>query len=269
MIERKLEIPGLGAEELLLAPGDGEFPGVIFLTDVWGIRPGNIGMAKRLAEKGFSVLVPNAFYRFGRMQPDGFEPEDEAARGQRLQDLFAALTPAHQDSDGAAYVDFMKGLRGVKKGPIGVVGHCYTGMMAMRVAAVRPDDVAAMASFHGGWLATDKPDSPHLVLPRIKARLYFGHADADPIMPADWIIKHDPKRFNLLAEITRFHGPYTSAKAMRDVPQFRCTIDYPDGAAETLADLKRRDALKSSRGDDLYDSMVAQALALGLTPQPA
>jgi len=203
MIERKLEIPGLGAEALLLAPGDGEFPGVIFLTDVWGIRPGNIGMAKRLAEKGFSVLVPNAFYRFGRTQPDGFEPEDEAARGQRLQDLFAALTPAHQDSDGAAYVDFMKGLRGVKKGPIGVVGHCYTGMMAMRVAAVRPDDVAAMASFHGGWLATDKPDSPHLVLPRIKARLYFGHADNDPLMPAEWIAR-------LEAALRAWHGAFQS-----------------------------------------------------------
>jgi carboxymethylenebutenolidase len=202
MIEEKLEIPGLGAEALLLR-GDGDFPGVIFLTDVWGIRSANIGVARRLAEKGFSVLMPNAFYRYGIIQSDGFEPDDAEARNQRLGELFAALTPAQQDSDGAAYVDFLKGLRGVAKGPVGVAGYCYTGMMALRIAAARPDDVAAAASFHGGWLATDKPDSPHLLLPRIKARLYFGHADKDSIMPAEWIAR-------LEAALRDWHGAFQS-----------------------------------------------------------
>jgi carboxymethylenebutenolidase len=202
MIEQKLEIPGLDAEALLLR-GDGDFPGIIFLTDVWGIRPANIGVAKRLAEKGFSVLMPNAFHRFGKIQPHGFEPDGAADRNQRLGELFAALTPAQQDSDGKAYADFMQGLHGVRKGPIGVVGYCYTGMMAMRIAAAAPETVVAAASFHGGWLATDKPDSPHLLLPRIKARLYFGHADKDALMPADWIAR-------LEAALRAWHGAFQS-----------------------------------------------------------
>ena len=202
MIEEKLEVPGLGADALLLR-GEGDFPGVIFLTDVWGIRPANIGVARRLAEKGFSVLMPNAFHRYSKIQPEGFEPDDAQVRDRRLGELFAALTPSQQDSDGAAYVDFLKGLRGVATGPIGVVGYCYTGMMALRIAAARPGDVAAAASFHGGWLATDKPDSPHLLLPRVKARLYFGHADNDTIMPADWIAR-------LEAALRDWHGAFQS-----------------------------------------------------------
>ena len=74
MIETKLEIPTIGAEALFFRPdGVADFPGVLFLTDIWGIRPANIGMAKRLAEKGFAVLMPNVFHRYSRMTPDGFE----------------------------------------------------------------------------------------------------------------------------------------------------------------------------------------------------
>jgi nucleoside-diphosphate-sugar epimerase len=88
-------------------------------------------------------------------------------------------------------------------------------------------------------------------------------------MPADWIVRHDPKRFALLDEITRYHGAYTSAKARRDVPEFRCEIGYERGAAETLEDLRRRGAWKGSRGDDLYDAMVRKAQAAGVTPVAA
>lgn len=94
-----------------------------------------------------------------------------------------------------------------------------------------------------------------------EARLVF--------MPAEWIVAHDPKRFGLLREITRFHGAYTSAKAVRDVPEFRCEIGYEQGAAETLADVRRRGAWRSSEGDTLYQSMVDKALAAGVEPVPA
>jgi nucleoside-diphosphate-sugar epimerase len=85
-------------------------------------------------------------------------------------------------------------------------------------------------------------------------------------MPAGWIIAHDPKRFTLLREITQFHGAYTSSKARRDVPEFRCQIDFATGAKQTLDDQKRRNAWRSSREDALYDSMVAKALAAGVEP---
>jgi carboxymethylenebutenolidase len=181
MIEEKLEISldGAQVEALLLRPDEAEYPGVVFYTDVWGIRPANIGQARRLAEKGFAVLMPNAFWRWSRNRPDGFEVENHDEKMKRLGELFAALTSADQEKDGGAYVDFLLKQPGVKQGKVGAVGYCYTGQMALRTAAARPDKVAAAASFHGGFLVTDKPDSPHKILPRIKARLYFGHAVED------------------------------------------------------------------------------------------
>lgn len=84
---------------------------------------------------------------------------------------------------------------------------------------------------------------------------------------AEWVIKHEPKRFNLLREITQFHGAYSSAKAKRDIPEFRCAIELPAGAAETLADARAKKTLRPSTGDSLYDSMVQKALAMGIEPQ--
>jgi carboxymethylenebutenolidase len=188
MIEEKLEIPTLGAEVNLYRPDRAAvYPGVVFLTDIWGVRPATIGQAKRLAEKGFAVLLPNAFHRYARNRTDGFDVPDQAQKNKAAGELFAALPPDKMAGDGKAYVDFLLAQSGVKAGKAGVVGHCYTGMMAVRIAAAMPDTIAAAASFHGGWLATDKPDSPHLLLPKIKARLYFGHADNDPLMPAESI----------------------------------------------------------------------------------
>ncbi|HKQ10307.1 MAG TPA: dienelactone hydrolase family protein [Rhizomicrobium sp.] len=204
MIEAKFEIPAIAAETFLYRPDDiADFPGIVFLTDIWGIRPAAIGMAKRLADKGFAVLLPNVMHRHSRIVPDGFEPEDERQMNKTLQTLFAALTPAQMDSDSKAYMDFLSAQKGVKPGKVGVVGHCYTGQMALRMAAAAPDRVAAAASFHGGWLATDSSDSPHLLLPRIKARLYFGHADQDSLMPAEWIAR-------LEAALRDWHGAFES-----------------------------------------------------------
>jgi nucleoside-diphosphate-sugar epimerase len=85
-------------------------------------------------------------------------------------------------------------------------------------------------------------------------------------MPAKWIVSHDPARFGLLKEITAFHGAYTSAKARRDVPEFKCEIDLPTGAAETFADLKRRGKWRNSDDDAVYDAMVEKAMKAGVEP---
>jgi len=180
MKQTKLEIPGLNAEALFIRPDDiAEFPGVLFLTDIWGPRPGNIGMAERLAEKGFAVLLPNVVHRYGPIQPDGLETDDPDENQKRLGQLFQLLTQQQMVGDGRAYVEFLKAQKGVKPGKIGVVGYCFMGQMAVRIAADQPDRIAAAASFHGGFLVTDKPDSPHRILSPIKARLYFGHAVED------------------------------------------------------------------------------------------
>src|ERR1700760_1173961 len=115
MIETRLEIPTLGAETLLFRPDDvAAFPGIVFLTDIWGIRPANIAMARRLADKGFAVLLPNVFHRYSRVTPDGFEPDDETEKMKPLQTLFGTLTTQQMVSDGAAYIDFLLAQKGVK-----------------------------------------------------------------------------------------------------------------------------------------------------------
>jgi carboxymethylenebutenolidase len=193
MITEMLEIPlGRARVEALLFRPDGiaEFPGVLFYTDIWGIRPGNIGMARRLAGKGFAVLMPNVFFRYSPIRENGFEPADDAGKQTALAALFQAETAAQMESDGAAYADFLSRQDGVSqgsKGGLGVVGYCFTGAMALHTAAAAPDHIAAAASFHGGMLVTDRPDSPHRQLPRVKARLYFGHAVEDRSMTADQI----------------------------------------------------------------------------------
>jgi carboxymethylenebutenolidase len=99
------------------------------------------------------------------------------------------MTPDRVERDAAAYVDFLASRESVSAGKLGVVGYCFTGAFAMRTAAVGPDKIAAAASFHEGGLYTDATASPHHVLPRIKARLYFGHAVNDQSMPAEAIEK--------------------------------------------------------------------------------
>jgi carboxymethylenebutenolidase len=193
--EQKLTIPvgGGSAEAFLYAPEDGsKAPGVLFLTDIMGIRPENLGMARRVAEHGYSVLVPNVFWRSCKLPIFDFEPKmgDERTM-KRFGELFGALLPGQMSSDSAVYLDFLAKQPGVKPGKMGAVGYCFAGAMAIRAAAVRPDVVGAAASFHGGGLASDQPTSPHLLLPQIRARLYFGHAIEDRSMTTEMIAKLD------------------------------------------------------------------------------
>jgi carboxymethylenebutenolidase len=204
MIEAKVEIPAIGNEALLLRPdAAGEFPGVIFLTDIWGIRPGNIGMGKRLAGKGFTVLMPNVVHRYADIEPHGLETDNPDENMKRLGKLFTALTTDQMVSDGKAHVDFLLAQKGVTPGKIGVVGYCFTGQMAVRIAAAVPDKIAAAASFHGGFLVTDKPDSPHRLLKPITARLYFGHAVEDSSATPEHIA-------NLEQALRDWHGAFQS-----------------------------------------------------------
>jgi carboxymethylenebutenolidase len=195
VIEEAIEIrttDGVADGFLYRAEGDRRAPGVIHLTDIGGIRPSHRAMAQRLAEKGYTVLMPNVFYRTGKPPVLHVKPNmgDEQTM-KRIAELAASLPPEAVERDATAYVNFFTSRDSMSAGPVGVVGYCFTGALAMRTAAAQPDKVAAAASFHGGSLYTDAPTSPHLVLPRIKARLYFGHAVKDRSMPAEAIEKFD------------------------------------------------------------------------------
>lgn len=195
MIEKAIEIrtPDGVADGLLIQPEtDGRRPGVLYLTDIGGIRDANRGMASRLAGEGYAVLVPNIFYRNGKppIFKSGVKFGDEEFM-RRMKEISAPLTPEAMDLDLAAYIDFLAGQSSVNGKAFGVIGFCYSGQMALRAAALRPDQIAAVASFHGGGLYKDAPSSPHTLLPRVKARLYFGHGIDDRSMPKEAIEKLD------------------------------------------------------------------------------
>jgi carboxymethylenebutenolidase len=194
MPELKLDVAGAdgAAAGFLYTPaGEGPWPGVLFLTDIFGIRAGNQQMAQRVADAGYAVLMPNIFYRTDPLpimppgEPDTKNPEVL----RRLSHLMGALGAGQMARDGAAYAEFLLALPQVSAVKIAVVGYCFTGAFALRTAAAVPDKIAAAASFHGGRLVTDAPDSPHTLLPDVKAELYFGHAKEDQSMPVDAIEK--------------------------------------------------------------------------------
>jgi carboxymethylenebutenolidase len=194
-VERKVDIrtPDGTAEGFLFnRDGDDRFPGVIQLTDIGGIRDSTLQSANRLAMSGYAVLLPNIFYRTRKPPMFDFLLQfGEERTMKRIAELSAPLTPEAIERDAKAYVDFLSGQESVAKGPLGVVGYCISGAMALRIAAVYPTRIAAAASFHGGSLCTDAPTSPHLLLSKIRAHLYFGHAVEDRSMPKEAIEKLD------------------------------------------------------------------------------
>lgn len=192
MTERNLQIPMPGgtADAVLFSPNPATpLPGVLHLPDIGSIREAHRGMARRLSAKGYAVLLVNPFYRTSRPPVFDFPRKaGESRTMQRMAELMAPLTPEAQRQDLAAYLDFLTAQSAVRSGPLGAVGYCFSGGLALRAAASRPLQVAAAASFHGGGLyKADDPDSPHLVLPGVAARLYFGHAVQDKSMNTEAI----------------------------------------------------------------------------------
>jgi carboxymethylenebutenolidase len=196
MPERKLAVAGADgtAEGFFYTPdGEGPWSGVLYLTDIWGIRPANQAMAQRVAAQGYAVLMPNIFYRSDALpiMPPGEPDTKDPTTLRRLSHLMASVSADQMRRDGAAYAAFLLSLPQVEGGKIAVAGYCFTGQFALRTAAAAPDMVAAAASFHGGHLVTDAPDSPHTELPKVRAELYFGHAVEDQSMPLVAIEKLD------------------------------------------------------------------------------
>ena len=167
-------------------------PGIISLTDIFGLRETSREMARRLADDGYTVLLPNVFYRSRKPPMFDFPPDFGNERTmERFAELTQPLTPDAIARDATAYVDFLRAEASTAPGTMGVAGYCFTGAVALRIAAARPDAIAAVASFHGGGLHTDAATSPDLELPSVKAQLHFGHAFEDRSMPAEAISKFD------------------------------------------------------------------------------
>ncbi|GGX96149.1 dienelactone hydrolase family protein [Streptomyces anandii] len=189
-----VEIPtGDGtADAYLASPSDGAaHPGVLLYQDAFGLRPHLRSMADRIAAAGHTVLVPNVFYRHGRAPvvelPEFIDLSERPDVFARVAPLIQSHTPALARRDAGAYLDFLAGHPLVAEGPVAVTGYCMGARLSLLAAGAYPDRVAAAAGFHGGRLATDAPDSPHLVAGQVEGELYFGHADQDPSLPPEQI----------------------------------------------------------------------------------
>ena len=162
-------------------PASGKHPGVLVWPDIFGLRPAFKQMGKRLAESGYSVLVINPFYRTQKAptapeHPDFNDPPTRAA----LMKLAGSLNPQTAEVDAKAFVPWLDSQAAVdKKKKIGTTGYCMGGPYVLRTAALFPNRIGAGGTFHGGGLVTDKPDSPHLLIPKMKASFLIAIADND------------------------------------------------------------------------------------------
>ena len=162
-------------------PGKAKHPAVLMWTDIFGLRPTFRDMGRRLANEGYVVLVPNPFYRLHKAPwPDPPIDFNNPADRARLGPLTAGFTPDAVPRDAVAYLGFLDSQHVTStKAKAGVVGYCMGGPLTMRTAAALPDRIGAGCSCHGGGLVDATPNSPHLLVPKIKAAYYFGIADND------------------------------------------------------------------------------------------
>ena len=177
----EIKTPDGVADAYFVHPVTGKYPGVLIWPDIFGLRPAFKTMATRLAESGYSVLVINPFYRTKKAPtaPDHPDFNDPATR-QALMSLMGTLTPDTAVTDAKAFVSFLDSQPSVdSKRKIGTTGYCMGGPFVFRAAAALPDRIGAGATFHGGGLVTDKPDSPHVLIPQMKAHFLIAIAEND------------------------------------------------------------------------------------------
>lgn len=181
---RRVEIrtkDGICPSYVYPACGGDAGPAVLVFMDGLGIRPAMLEVGERLATYGYFVLLPDLFYRSGPYAP--MNPHtvftDPEARKVLMGKFFAFATPSNIMSDTHAFLDYLAAQPDVKPGGIGTTGYCLGGFMSLTAAGTYPDRIVVTASYHGGRLATDAPESPHLLAPKMKSRVYIAGAIED------------------------------------------------------------------------------------------
>ena len=191
-------------------PRAGVHPGVLMWPDIFGLRPTFERMADRLAQSGYAVLVVNPFYRTRRAptSPPHADFSDPATRAMLLG-LMDSLTPERTVTDARAFVPWLDERRAVSKTrKMASTGYCMGGPFTLRTAAVFPERIGAGATFHGAALVTDRPDSPHRLIPEIRAQYLMAIAASDDRKQPDakLILREAFARAHLAAEIQVYPG---------------------------------------------------------------
>ncbi|HEY6515245.1 MAG TPA: dienelactone hydrolase family protein [Steroidobacteraceae bacterium] len=186
VIEKDVEVKTADGicDAAFLHPAAGTHPGVLIWTDIFGLRPAFRAMGRRLAAQGYAVLVPNPFYRTARspviVDASSFDFDNPAERTKAEQWTASLRVPGAIERDAEAHTAFLDAQPQVDRTrKLGTQGYCMGGPLVFKTAARVPGRIGAAATFHGGGLVTDKPDSPHLLAPRIKARMYLAIAASD------------------------------------------------------------------------------------------
>jgi carboxymethylenebutenolidase len=166
--------------------GTGPWPAVLVYMDGVGIRPAMLELGERLATYGYFVLLPDLFYRGGPYAPmDPHVIFSDPEKRKALVAKVASATPAMVMRDTRAFLDYLAAQPDVRPGGIGTTGYCLGGGLSLTAAGTYPEHVLAAASYHGGRLANDAPESPHLLAPRMRARVYVAGAIEDPSFPEE------------------------------------------------------------------------------------
>jgi carboxymethylenebutenolidase len=177
-------------DAVFIHPTTGTHPGVLVWPDAFGLRPTMRDIGTRLAAEGYAVLVPNPFYRVAKApvidDPSSFNFQNPTDRAKLTPLMGSINAPGAAEKDAVAFIAFLDAQPQVNTAKkIGTQGYCMGGRLVMKTAAAVPERVGAGASFHGGGLVTNNPDSPHLLAPQIKAKMYFGIAANDDMQQPD------------------------------------------------------------------------------------
>jgi carboxymethylenebutenolidase len=208
--------------------GRGPWPAVLVFMDGLAIRPAMLELGERLATYGYFVLLPDLFYRSGPYEPmDPHRVFSDPQQRKILMEKFMALaTPANIMSDTGAFLEYLAAQPDVRPGPIGTTGYCMGGLMSLTAAGTYPERIVASASYHGGRLASDAPDSPHRLAPKMKARIYVAGAIEDASFPEDMKQRLENALSEAGVEHTIETYPAKHGWVFRDTPV------YDAGAAE-------------------------------------
>lgn len=202
--------------------GQGPWPAVLMYMDGIGIRPAMLEVGERLATHGYFVLLPDLFYRSGPYAP--MDPHTVFSvpeqRKVLMEKFFAPATPANVMSDTRAFLDYLAAEPDVRAGGIGTVGYCMGGFLSITAAGTYPDRIVAAASYHGSRLATDLPESPHLLAPKMNARVYVAGAIEDASFPDDMKVRLDQALSAAGVDHTVETYPAKHGWVLRDTPAY-------------------------------------------------